>query len=77
MDEKKIGEAKAATYDVFLSYNSADQEAVVKVAERLKEAGLRIFFDGWVIKAGDQVIDELNAAIAGSKASTSSRCRRA
>lgn len=42
-------------YDVFLSHNSADKPRVRKLAERLKQAGLRVWFDEWVIKAGDDI----------------------
>ena len=42
-------------YDVFLSHNAADKPRVRKLAERLKEEGLRVWFDEWVIKAGDDI----------------------
>jgi WD40 repeat protein len=43
------------TYDVFLSHNSQDKPQVRKLAERLKEAGLQVWFDDWVIKPGDDI----------------------
>lgn len=43
------------TYDVFLSHNSRDKLQVRKLAERLKEAGLRVWFDEWIIKPGDDI----------------------
>ena len=43
------------TYDVFLSHNSQDKPQVLKLAERLKEAGLRVWFDDRVIKPGDDI----------------------
>ena len=46
---------KSFTYDVFLSHNSEDKPRVRKLAERLKEAGLRVWFDEWVIKPGDDI----------------------
>jgi len=42
-------------YDVFLSHNSADKPRVRNLAERLKQVGLRVWFDEWVIKAGDDI----------------------
>ncbi|HRW82302.1 MAG TPA: toll/interleukin-1 receptor domain-containing protein, partial [Methanothrix sp.] len=42
-------------YDVFLSHNSRDKPQVSKLAERLKAAGLRVWFDDWVIKPGDDI----------------------
>ena len=41
------------TYDVFLSYSSQDKLRVRRLAERLRNAGLRVWFDEWVIKHGD------------------------
>lgn len=47
--------ANSFTYDVFLSHNSQDKTRVRKLAERLKEAGLRVWFDEWIIKPGDDI----------------------
>ncbi|HPS90705.1 MAG TPA: TIR domain-containing protein [Methanothrix sp.] len=43
------------TYDVFLSHNSQDNSQVRKLAERLKDAGLRVWFDEWAIMPGDDI----------------------
>ena len=40
-------------FDVFLSHNQADKPKVRKLAEQLKAAGVRVWFDEWVVKAGD------------------------
>ena len=42
-------------YDVFLSYKSSDKPRVRRLAERLRGAGLRVWFDDWVIKFGDDI----------------------
>jgi hypothetical protein len=42
-------------YDVFLSHNAKDKPRVRRLAERLREAGLRVWFDEWVIKPGDDI----------------------
>lgn len=42
-------------YDVFLSHNSKDKPRVLRLAERLKAAGVRVWFDAWVIKPGDDI----------------------
>jgi WD40 repeat protein len=42
-------------YDVFLSHNSKDKPRVRRLAERLKRAGLRVWFDTWVIQTGDDI----------------------
>jgi WD40 repeat protein len=47
--------AGSFTYDVFLSHNSKDKPQVRKLAERLKKAGLEVWFDEWIIKPGDDI----------------------
>ena len=42
-------------YDVFLSHNTGDKPQVRRLAERLKKAGLRVWFDEWVIRPGDDI----------------------
>ncbi|NTU50369.1 toll/interleukin-1 receptor domain-containing protein [Chlorobaculum thiosulfatiphilum] len=39
----------AFQYDVFLSHNKADKPRVRALAGRLRLAGLRVWFDEWVI----------------------------
>ena len=38
-------EGKQFAYDIFLSYNSADKPKVRRLAERLRAANLRVWFD--------------------------------
>jgi hypothetical protein len=38
-------------YDVCLSHNSADKPRMRRLAERLRAAGLRVWFEGWIIRA--------------------------
>ncbi|HYI13289.1 MAG TPA: toll/interleukin-1 receptor domain-containing protein [Thermoanaerobaculia bacterium] len=47
--------ADGFTYDVFLSHNAQDKPRVRKLAERLRDAGLRVWFDDWVVKPGDDI----------------------
>ncbi|MDD1739729.1 MAG: toll/interleukin-1 receptor domain-containing protein, partial [Methanothrix sp.] len=47
--------ADSFTYDVFLSHNWRDKPRVTRLAERLKEAGLRVWLYEWVIKPGDDI----------------------
>jgi len=42
-------------FDVFLSHHSRDKGLVRNLAERLKQAGLRVWFDEWQIQAGDLI----------------------
>ncbi len=37
-------------YDVFLSHSPKDKNLVLPIAERLRKAGLRVWFDAWEIK---------------------------
>src|SRR5215467_4202144 len=47
--------ASEFTYDIFLSHHSKDKPRVRKLAEQLREAGLRVWFDEWAIKPGDDI----------------------
>ena len=40
-------------YDVFLSHSAKDKALVRPLAERLRADGLKVWFDEWVLKAGD------------------------
>src|SRR5687768_14576905 len=40
-------------FDVFLSHNHKDKPRVRRLAERLRDAGLRVWFDEWSVKAGE------------------------
>jgi hypothetical protein len=42
-------------YDVFLSHNAADKPRLRRLAERLRTAGLRVWFDEWIIQPGDDI----------------------
>jgi TIR domain len=46
---------KRFAYDVFLSHTSKDKPAVRELAERLKQDGLRVWLDEWVIQPGDSI----------------------
>ena len=48
-------EAQPFSYDVFLSHNTADKPRVRQLAQRLRTAGLRVWFDEWIIKPGDDI----------------------
>ncbi|MEI7732188.1 MAG: TIR domain-containing protein [Verrucomicrobiota bacterium] len=42
-------------YDVFLSHSSKDKAVVRTLAERLRQDGLKVWFDEWVLKPGDPI----------------------
>lgn len=42
-------------YDVFLSHSSKNKRAARELAERLRTAGLKVWFDEWEIRPGDVI----------------------
>ena len=56
------------TYDVFLSYNSRDHQAVERVGLWLKENGLTCFMDRWYLVPGTSWQAALQEALKESKA---------
>ena len=53
-------------YDVFLSYNSADGEAVHRIAEQLKRERLDPWLDKWVLTPGRSWQEEIVDGLASS-----------
>lgn len=47
----------SCAYDVFLSHNSKDKPRVRKLVERLRAAGLRVWFDGCEMMLAGQLPD--------------------
>ncbi len=43
------------TYDVFISHSSKDKPVVRELANRLQQAGLRVWLDEWEIQPGDMI----------------------
>ena len=43
------------SFDVFLSYQRDDRARVRRLAERLKQSGLKVWFDAWQLKPGDDI----------------------
>ena len=42
-------------WDVFLSHSSDDKNIVRDIANRLKDDGVRVWFDEWEIQPGDSI----------------------
>jgi hypothetical protein len=55
-------------YDVFLSYNSADVQIIVAIAERLRNLHVRPWLDRWHLTPGGRWPAEIAAALRRSKA---------
>jgi small GTP-binding protein len=59
--------AKPFLYDIFLSHNHADKPKVLRLAERLKAAGLKVWLDSWVVKPGDIIALKLDEGLEQSR----------
>ena len=65
--QQKAPQQKEFEFDVFLSHNSADKPRVRKLAERLRAAGLRVWFDEWIIKPGDDIYLAIERGLAATR----------
>jgi hypothetical protein len=54
-------------YDVFLSHSAKDKAEVRAVAERLRADRLRVWFDEWVLKAGDSIPAKIEEGLEHSR----------
>ena len=50
-------------FDVFLSHNLHDKPIVRDLAKRLREDGLKVWFDEWVIRFGDSIPIKIDAGL--------------
>jgi len=58
---------KAFLYDVFLNHSSQDKSIVRAVAEQLKNDGLRVWFDEWILKPGDSILARIEEGLEQSR----------
>ncbi len=54
-------------YDVFLSHSSKDKAVVRTLAERLRNDGLRVWFDEWEIKVGASIPEKIDEGLESSR----------
>jgi hypothetical protein len=54
-------------YDVFLSHSSKDKAVVHPLAERLRQDGLRVWFDEWEIRPGDSIPAKIEEGLEHSR----------
>jgi len=47
-------------YGVFVSHSAKDKTLVRQLAERLRQDGLKVWFDEWVLKPGDSIPAKIN-----------------
>jgi WD40 repeat protein len=59
--------AETFSYDVFLSHSAKDKEVVRDVAERLRKDGVKVWFDEWVLKPGDNIPHKIEEGLEGSR----------
>ncbi len=55
------------THDVFLSHSSKDKAVVRPLAERLRQDGLKVWFDEWVLKPGDSIPAKIEEGLEHSR----------
>lgn len=63
-----IGEERSGQYDAFLSHNSKDKPVVRQIADALKDRGLNVWLDEWVLPPGQPWQPELEQIIRTTKA---------
>lgn len=54
-------------WDVFLSHSSRDKARVQRLAEQLRDAGLQVWFDQWVIQPGDDIYSAIEYGLEYSR----------
>lgn len=59
--------SKSFQYDVFLSHNAKDKPRVRALAERLKQAGLRVWFDDWIVRPGEIIALKVDEGLEQSR----------
>lgn len=55
------------SYDVFLSHSAKDKARVRRLAERLQQAGLRVWFDEWNLRSGDIIALKVDEGLEQSR----------
>src|SRR5437016_1769620 len=54
-------------YDVFLSHSAKDKAVVRPLAERLRQDGLKVWFDEWEIRPGDSIPAKIEEGLERSR----------
>lgn len=61
----KNGENKKSK-KLFLSYSNEDKQVALHLANKLKNAGLNVWFDAWGLKVGDTIVERIDEAVSAS-----------
>ena len=63
------GEELDKEYDVFLTHASEDKDDLVRpLAHKLKNEGLKVWYDEFEIRMGDSIVEKVDCGIANSRA---------
>jgi glycosyltransferase involved in cell wall biosynthesis len=54
-------------YDVFISHSKKDKEVVQPIAERLRRDGLKVWFDEWMLRPGDNILAKVEDGLEHSR----------
>ena len=55
------------SFDVFISHSTKDRAVVCAIAERLRNDGLKVWFDDWVLKPGDSIPAKIEEGLEHSR----------
>jgi len=66
-DVREITQDFDYQYDVFLNYAGEDSDFAKNVAERLRDADVKVWFDQWELKPGDHPLVRLNDGLHRSR----------
>jgi hypothetical protein len=67
MAKRLVTMSSEFAYDVFLSHSAKDKDVVRAVAERLRNDGLKVWFDEWVLKPGDSIPAKIEEGLEHSR----------
>ena len=54
-------------FDIFLGHSAKDRGTLRAIAERLREDGLRVWFDEWILKPGENISAKTQQGLEGSR----------
>lgn len=67
MKQESDGDSASYKFDVFLSHNSKDKHTVLEIANKLRSQGLRVWYDDWCIKIGDDIYQKIEQGLQDSR----------
>src|SRR5215210_8748020 len=67
VNKRRMVVADEFKHDVLLSHSAKDKAVVRDVAERLRKDGVKVWFDEWVLKAGDSIPAKIEEGLERSR----------